>query len=113
MDNNIQSSGLNTILNGPFEPTFYKNIDLEDMLNYLLTIRKYQKHNSRSLVNYFQRYRDIFFGLNPAEILKFSPHKRSWILAGRSSVYVPTTARQSYPRVPSLHLGYLWISSCL
>jgi hypothetical protein len=42
-----------SILNGPFEPTFYKN---------LLTIRKYQKHNSRSLVNYFQRYRDVFFG---------------------------------------------------
>ena len=82
MDNNIQSNGLNTVVNASFEPTFYKNIDLEDMLNYLLTIRKYQKHNSRSLVNYFQRYRDIFFGLNPAEILKFTPHKRSWILQG-------------------------------
>ena len=45
MDNNIHSNGLNTVINGPFEPTFYKNIDLEDMLNYLLTIRKYQKHN--------------------------------------------------------------------
>ena len=82
MDSNIQSNGLSTVVNGPFQPTFYKNIDLEDTLNYLLTIRKYQKHNSRFLVNYFRRYRDIFFGPNPAEILKLTPHKRSWILQG-------------------------------
>ena len=82
MDNNIQSNGLRTVINGPFEPTFYKNIDLEDMLNYLLTIRKYQNHNARCIVNYFRKYRDIFFGPNPTEILKFTPHKRSWILQG-------------------------------
>ncbi|MGC1932027.1 MAG: hypothetical protein WA667_23900 [Candidatus Nitrosopolaris sp.] len=53
---------------------------MDDMLNYLLNIRKFQNHNARSLVNYFHRFRDIFFGLNPAEILKLAPHKKSWIL---------------------------------
>jgi hypothetical protein len=53
---------MKTAIYGQFEPTFYKNIDLDDMLNYLLNIRKFQSHNAKSLVNYFHRYRDIFFG---------------------------------------------------
>jgi hypothetical protein len=80
LDSNLQSNGMQTTVNGQFEPTFYKNIDLDDMLNYLLNIRKFQNHNSRSLVTYFRRFRDIFFGPNPSEILKLTPHKRSWIL---------------------------------
>ena len=63
---------MKTALDGQFEPTFYKNIDLN--------IRKFQNHNARSLVNYFRRYRDIFFGPDPAEILKLTPHKKSCIL---------------------------------
>ena len=80
LDSNMQNNGMQTTVNGKFEPTFYKNIDLDDMLNYLLNIRKFQNHNARSLVNYFRRFRDIFFGPDPAEILKLKPHKRSWIL---------------------------------
>jgi intergrase/recombinase len=80
LDSNIQGNGMKTALDGQFEPTFYKNIDLDDMLNYLLNIRKFQDHNARSLVNYFRRYRDIFFGPDPAEMLKLTPHKKSWIL---------------------------------
>jgi hypothetical protein len=80
MDNNIQGNGLTTVVNGKFEPTFYKNVDLEDMLNYLLTIRKFQNHNGRCLVSYFRRFRDVFFGVDPAELLKLTPTKRSWIL---------------------------------
>jgi hypothetical protein len=34
MDGNLQSSGLKTVVSGPFEPTFYKNVNLEDMLIY-------------------------------------------------------------------------------
>jgi hypothetical protein len=41
MDSNTQSSGLKTLVDsGSFEPTFHKNINLDDMLKYLLTIRK-------------------------------------------------------------------------
>jgi len=75
LDSNLQSNGMQTTVNGQFEPTFYKNIDLDDMLNYLLNIRKFQNHNSRSLVTYFRRFRDIFFGPNPSEILKLTPHR--------------------------------------
>jgi hypothetical protein len=42
LDSNIQGNGMKTALDGQFEPTFYKNIDLDDMLNYLLNIRKFQ-----------------------------------------------------------------------
>ncbi len=34
MDGNLQSSGLKTVVSGHFEPTFYKNVNLEDMLIY-------------------------------------------------------------------------------
>ena len=80
LDSNLQDAGMKTVLNGQFEPTFYKNIDLDDMLNYLLNIRKFQNHNARSLVNHFRRFRDMFFGPDPVEILKLTPHKKSWIL---------------------------------
>src|SRR6187200_1084222 len=35
LDSNMQSNGMQTTVNGQFEPTFYKDIDLDDMLNYL------------------------------------------------------------------------------
>ena len=38
LDSNIQGNGMKTALDGQFEPTFYKNIDLDDMLNYLLNL---------------------------------------------------------------------------
>ena len=82
MDGNLQSSGLKTVVNGPFEPTFYKNVNLEDMLNYFLTIRRFDKKLAKDLVSYFRRFSDLFFGPEPGHILKFKPHKRSWILQG-------------------------------
>jgi len=51
----MKSNGMQTTLNRQFESTFYKNIDLDEMLNYLLNIRKFQNHNARSLVNYLRR----------------------------------------------------------
>jgi hypothetical protein len=78
---NIQNSGLKTVINGvPFEPTFYKNVDIEDMFSYLVNIRRFQKHASRCAVNYFARYREVFFGPEPTELLRLTPRKRSWIL---------------------------------
>jgi len=78
---NIQNSGLKTVINGvPFEPTFYKNLDIEDMFSYLVNIRRFQKHASRCAVNYFARYREVFFGREPTELLRLTSRKRSWIL---------------------------------
>ena len=82
MDNNVQGNGVKTLVNGQFEPTFYKSVDIDDMLNYLLTIRKFQKHSATCLVNYFRRFRDIFFGREPAQLLQLTPTKRSWVLQG-------------------------------
>jgi len=81
-NNNIQSSNQSTIINSSFEPTFYKNVDLEDMLKYFLNIRKFDKKHARDLVSYFRRYRDIFFGPEPGDLHKFKPHKRAWTLQG-------------------------------
>lgn len=82
-DSNLQANGLKTaVINGPFDPSFYKNTDLEDMLNYLLNIKRLQEHNARSLVSYFRRFRDTFFGQDPTQISMLTPHKRRWILGG-------------------------------
>jgi hypothetical protein len=34
MEGNLQGSGLKTIVSGPFEPTFNKNVNLEELLIY-------------------------------------------------------------------------------
>ncbi|MFZ0223430.1 MAG: hypothetical protein WAM42_17240 [Candidatus Nitrosopolaris sp.] len=34
LDSNMQDNGMKTAFNGQFEPTFYKNMDLDDILNY-------------------------------------------------------------------------------
>jgi hypothetical protein len=82
MDGNMQSCGIKTIVNASFEPTFYKNVDLEDMLKYLLTIRKLDNKHVRDIVSYFRRFCDVFFGPQPEEILKLKASKRGWILQG-------------------------------
>jgi hypothetical protein len=81
MESNTQSNGVKTLVNsGSFEPTFYKNVNLDDMLKYLLTIRKLDNKHVKDIVSYFKRFRDLFFGPQPEEILKFSPPKRGWII---------------------------------
>src|SRR5215208_1821940 len=82
MDSNMQSTGIKTIVNSTFEPTFYKNVDYDDMLKYLLTIRKLNNKHVRDIVSYFRRFRDVFFGPQPEQILKLKPPKRGWILQG-------------------------------
>ncbi len=80
-DVNLQANGLKTaVINGPFEPSFYKETNLDDMLKYLLTIRKLQEHNARALVSYFKRFSDTFFGRDPTEINKLTPNKRLWVM---------------------------------
>jgi hypothetical protein len=81
MGANLQNNGSQTGVSGSFDSSFYNGVDLGDMLHYLLTIRRMHNHASRSLVSYFRRYRDVFFGPDPAtEILALKPHKRSWVL---------------------------------
>src|SRR5215204_6685579 len=48
MEGNTQSFGLKTLVNGAaFDPTFYKNVDLDDMLKYLLTIRRLDNKHTK------------------------------------------------------------------
>jgi hypothetical protein len=62
MDSNTQSNGLKTLINsGSFEPTFYKNLDLDGTLKYLLTIRRLDNKHVKDIVSYFLRYRDLFW----------------------------------------------------
>jgi len=48
LDSHVQGNGMKTAVDGQSEPTFYKNIDLDDMLNYLLNIRKFQATTQRA-----------------------------------------------------------------
>jgi intergrase/recombinase len=82
MMGNDQSTGQRTMLLGSFGPSFYKNIDLEDMFKYFLKVRKLDDKHARDLVSYFRRFRDVFFGPDPEQIHGLKPHKRAWILQG-------------------------------
>jgi hypothetical protein len=46
-------------LTGGFSPTFYRNVDREDILQGLLKKYVYKKH-ARDLARYYERYVDIF-----------------------------------------------------
>jgi intergrase/recombinase len=81
MDSNMQNYGLKTLVNAAlFDASFYKNVDLDDMLKYLLTIRRLDSKHVKDIVSYFRRFRDLFFGPQLEDIFKFSASKRGWII---------------------------------
>jgi hypothetical protein len=73
----LREGNITDPISGEFSPTFYRNIDREDMLKDLLKKYIYKKH-AKDLVSYFDRYCEIFF-TNPALIRTESGHKRAWI----------------------------------
>jgi hypothetical protein len=78
MKSNLQATGQNTVQSGNYYD-FYKNIDINDLLKEYN--KRYYSRTAVSLVNYFKRYADIFFGSDPdTELFKLKPHKRAWIL---------------------------------
>jgi hypothetical protein len=78
MKSNLQSTGQNTAQSVNYYD-FYKNIDINDLLKEYN--KRYHSRTAVSLVNYFKRYADIFFGPEPdTELFKLKPHKRAWIL---------------------------------
>ncbi|MFL6522050.1 MAG: hypothetical protein ACJ71B_01060 [Nitrososphaera sp.] len=47
-------NGRKTLVNGAsFDPTFYKNVDFDGMLKYLLTNRKLDSKHVKDIVSYF------------------------------------------------------------
>ncbi|MGB8035655.1 MAG: hypothetical protein WCF03_17715, partial [Nitrososphaeraceae archaeon] len=76
---NLQQNDQLTSLSGSY-PSFLNNIDYEEMLRFYISNLKLHNKSARDLISYFRRYYDIFFGNHPDEILKYAPHKRSWIL---------------------------------
>ena len=73
----LREKGIKDPLTGGFNPTFYRNVDSANMLEDLSKRYVYKKH-ARDLVNYFERYVEIFF-TNPELIRTVSGHKRAWI----------------------------------
>ena len=80
MKTNLHRNGQWTSLSGSSYPSFLNNIDYDEMLKFYVNNLKLNNKSARDLVGYFRRYYDIFFGNHPDEILKYAPHKRSWIL---------------------------------
>jgi isocitrate dehydrogenase kinase/phosphatase len=58
--NRLRVNDIKDPLTREFSPTFYRNVNLDDMLRDLSTRYIYQKH-ARDLVRYFERYGEIFF----------------------------------------------------
>lgn len=78
MKTNFQANGQSTIQQGNYYD-FYKTVDTDDLLKEYM--KRYTTKTSKSLVSYFRRYTDIFFGPGPDnELFKLKPHKRAWIL---------------------------------
>jgi hypothetical protein len=78
MKSNLQATGQRTAQSGNYYD-FYKNIDINDLLKEYN--KRYHSRTAVSLVNYFKRYADIFFGPEPDTVFfKLKPHKRAWIL---------------------------------
>ena len=75
--NRMREKDIKDPLTGEFSPTFYKNIDREEMLQELSNKYIYKKH-AQDLVRYYERYVDIFF-TKPHLIASESGHKRAWI----------------------------------
>lgn len=73
----FRNKGITDPLKGDFNPTFWRNIDVSDMLNDLSQRYIYKKH-ARDLVHYFQRFVEIFF-TKPQIIRTETGHKRAWI----------------------------------
>jgi hypothetical protein len=74
-ESNLQATGLRMAQSGNYYD-FYKNIDTNDLLKEYN--KRYHSRTAVSLVNYFKRYADIFFG--PEQDTELKPHKRAWIL---------------------------------
>jgi intergrase/recombinase len=75
--NRLREKDIKDPLTGEFSPTFYKNIDHEEMFQALSKKYVYKKH-AKDLVRYYERYVDIFF-TKPQLIQSESGHKRTWI----------------------------------
>jgi intergrase/recombinase len=75
--NRIRDKGIQDPLTGEFNPTFYRNVNSEDMLLDFYKKYVYKKH-AKDLVRYFERYVEIFF-TKPQMIQSESGHKRAWI----------------------------------
>jgi hypothetical protein len=77
MKTQAQTSGILTAQSGYYD--FYKRVNDEDFHKWLLD--NYHPHTANCFHSYYLKYVDIFFAPKPdVELLKFAPHKRSWIL---------------------------------
>jgi hypothetical protein len=75
--NRLRDKDIRDPLTREFSPTFYRNVNLGDMLKDLSIRYLYKKH-AKDLVRYFERYGEIFF-TKPELIREESGHKRAWI----------------------------------
>ena len=73
----LRENNIKDLITDKFNPTFYRSVDCQDMLNDLSKRYVYKKH-AKDLVGYFDRYSEIFF-TNPQLIRSESGHKRAWI----------------------------------
>ena len=77
MKTHAQTSGVLTAQSGYYD--FYKRVNDDDFHKWLLD--NYHPHTANCFHSYYLKYVDIFFAPKPdVELLKFAPHKRSWIL---------------------------------
>ena len=80
LTDNVDKSGLKSILEGGHNSDFYMKANTQDMYDYYLNVRKFHKNTCRDLVSYFKRFRDVFFTQRVDEIRSCTPRVRSKIM---------------------------------
>lgn len=80
LTDNVDRSGLKSILEGGHNSNFYMKANTQDMYDYYLNVRKFHKNTCRDLVSYFKRFRDVFFTQRVDEIRSCTPRVRSKIM---------------------------------
>ena len=80
LDENKDTNGMVSLINGKPNPDFFSHIDYQKMYEFYLNELKLSERYSRSCCNYFKYNWRIFFGDHPEELQKSTVDQRQWIV---------------------------------
>ena len=80
MDENKDTNGMVSLIDGKPNPDFFNHIDYQKMYEFYRNELKLSERYSRSCCNYFKYNWRIFFGDHPEELQKLTVDQRQWIV---------------------------------
>jgi hypothetical protein len=80
MNENKDTNGMVSLINGKPNPDFFSHIDYQKMYEFYRNELKLSERYARSCCNYFKYNWRIFFGDHPEELQKLTVDQRQWIV---------------------------------